>query len=1109
MNRRRNSIIRDKQGRARQTLITRGPSSIHRHRRPPEKKSWTKAAQHMFGVADSVMLEDYQNEEVFLENLRIRFENDLIYTYIRGVCISVNPYQDLGLYTSALIDEYYGTQVFELPPHLYAIANEAYYQMREETSDQCILISGESGAGKTEAAKQILQFLAACATDTGRSKMIRDRILQSNPILEAFGNAKTSRNDNSSRFGKYMEIEFDFKGEPVGGRILNYLLEKSRVIYQLEDERNYHVFYMALAGGGEDFKQSCGLTKTADEYSYLKQGNSCTVPELDDAGEWFAMFEAMTGVGIADAERDALLKVVAFIILLGEVTFSGTDKATVDNSVLLQQLASMFGVNESALGAALTTNTIIANNETVTNLLEPRQAMYARDALAKAIYDRAFSWLVGRLNAALAECGKDAANARSTVMGLLDIYGFEILATNGFEQVCINYCNEKLQQVFIELTLKSEQEEYKREGIEWVPVEYFNNAIICNLIESTREPHGMIPLLDDCCLGPGDMNDDNFLAVLSKAHGQHPHFSSFATDKSVARDAFVVKHYAGDVTYNIAGFIDKNNDLLYRDLKAVMLTSSNEVITAIFSKDELESKKRPPTAGTQFRLSMQQLMETLMAKQPSYVRCIKPNSKKKPSVWDQEMIAHQVKYLGLMENLRVARAGYCYRRPFANFLQRFKSLCPDTWPSWKGDPKDGVRRLTDHLKLPAGECMIGRTKVFIRNPATVTIIEKLFQERKPVLATKITACFRGYRQWKKYVALKKAAVIAQKHARSVLARIEAAQRKKGVVAIRGLINGFIHRKDPMGPTNQAFLALSRSLYFERVRDHLPKSVIDFRWIPDSMVPPYLEETTDLLRKLCYLNLSRKYRLALTPERRAALQLKLEASELFLGRKQSYPHSVAVPFAENRIDDQSQLDVAKTAYLKVKSDSEVASPIYSSIMHKIDRSTYKHRRDDMLLLSNTSLHVFASKKGKLKLSLPLSELRGVTVSRHYDGICVLHTTGTIKGDKGDMIFDTPHVIEFVTMLNRVLESLRKDVADFPQVPIDIEDEISHDRSSGKSGCIVFRTADYDKTPYSTVTQNGKKCLLVTVPAMENASDFKRHVSNSCRLRTEATMSDDEL
>lgn len=296
---------------------------------------------------------------------------------------------------------------------------------------------------------------------------------------------------------------------------------------------------MAVAGGAADFKAECGLDRASDTFkcvsirprgrclslsltcslcgSYLKQGGVSTTPELDDAGEWSAMFEAMAGVGIPDSERDALLRIVAAVTVLGEITFDGPEKAAVTNIATLNTLAKLFGVDSAQLGIALTTNTIVANTETVTNTLDLRQATYARDALAKAIYDRAFTWLVGRLNSALAECGKDAVNARSTVMGLLDIYGFEILASNGFEQVCINYCNEKLQQVFIELTLKSEQEEYKREGIEWVPVEYFNNAIICNLIDSIQEPHGLIPLLDDCCLGPGDMTDADFHAVLDKA----------------------------------------------------------------------------------------------------------------------------------------------------------------------------------------------------------------------------------------------------------------------------------------------------------------------------------------------------------------------------------------------------------------------------------------------------------------------------------------------------------------------------------------------------------------------------------------------------------------
>lgn len=400
------------------------------------------------------------------------------------------------MYTGSLIDEYYGTQLYEVPPHLYAIANQAYYSMKEENSDQCVLISGESGAGKTEAAKQILQFLASTSTNTGLSSQIRDKLLQSNPILEAFGNAKTLRNDNSSRFGKYMEVQFDFKGEPIGGKIINYLLEKSRVVRQMDGERNFHMFYMLLAdaivAGDRD------MAGTGDDFYYTKQGKMSKVDTLDDLQEMHNMTEAMTSLGMTSDEQKELLNLVAFILQLGEVEFEGADASSVKNVAVLAAIEKLVGVPADTMAASLTNNTIVARGETVSSPLKPDQAVYARDALGKSVYFRAFDWLVGRLNQAFVGDGKSAG--RSTVMGLLDIYGFEILAKNGFEQICINYCNEKLQQLFIELTLKTEQAEYKREGIEWVPVEYFDNHVLCEMIESEKKPFGLISVLNDCSI---------------------------------------------------------------------------------------------------------------------------------------------------------------------------------------------------------------------------------------------------------------------------------------------------------------------------------------------------------------------------------------------------------------------------------------------------------------------------------------------------------------------------------------------------------------------------------------------------------------------------------
>lgn len=1095
----RGSVIRDGSGRARQTLITRGPGSMIKKRRAAEEESWTQSGQHVFGLADSVMIEDYENPQKMMDNLKIRFENQNIYTYIRGVCVSVNPYQDLGIYTGVLIDEYHSSQLFELPPHLYAVANQAYYAMKEENTDQCILISGESGAGKTEAAKQILQFLAACATDTGASKEIRDRLLMSNPILEAFGNAKTSRNDNSSRFGKYMEIKFDFKGEPIAGKIINYLLEKSRVVNQLEGERNYHIFYMALAGATDGWKKSKGITKQSEDYHYTSQGGIKEVAHLDDTEEWNSMFDAMASIGIADEERESLLDVVMFVLALGEVAFEGEEEATVKNKDVVDSLSKLSGIEAATLCDALTHKTIVTTSEEVKSPLNCHQATYARDALAKSIFDRAFTFLVNRLNSSLdgGEGGtKRDEVERTTVMGLLDIYGFEILTENGFEQVCINYCNEKLQQLFIELTLKSEQEEYKKEGIKWVPVEYFNNEVLCQLIESPKQPYGLITLLDDICLAPGDHTDADFLSMMNESFKSNKYYASSASEKGIARDNFVIKHYAGDVTYNMAGFIDKNNDLLFRDLKSAMISSTNNVLTSVFTKEELEFKKRPPSAGTQFRGSMHDLMKTLMAKAPSYIRCIKPNSVKSPTIWDEEMVQHQVKYLGLMENLRVARAGYCFRRPFAYFLQRFKSLCPKTWPNWEGDECEGVKVLVAHLNMPEGEIAIGKTKVFVRNPKSVTQIEKLFQEKKPFLATMIQACWKGYIQQKKYKAMRVAAIVCQKHARTFLAQRAAAKRKKAVGVIREFIGGFIKRNEEISEHNQMFLTWSRISWVKKLGKHLPKGINDRRWLGVNDTPPFLDATSKLLQKMYYANLGRKYRLKLTADNKEILKLKLEASQRFRDKKASYPFSVAEPFQTNRISADAVHDKVIAAFDKIKVAEEEFHPVYITQVAKIDRSSFKHSRDDIIVLSNHSFHIF-NLKLKHKFSIELGKIKGVSISDSFDGIVVVHTPGEEKGDKGDFVFDTPHVFEFITYLARV----QKDM----EINISSTIEMNFPKKASKK--VVFKLGNPEPSPYAIVKVDGQTCLQVTSKEIENTAAFSNNVRMSLRRRS--TQPEDDI
>lgn len=367
----------------------------------------------------------------------------------------------------------------------------------------------------------------------------------------------------------------------------------------------------------------------------------------------------------------------------------------------------LLGCDARQLSDALVSRTIEARGDVVTTPLSKELAVYARDALAKAVYDRLFTWLVHRLNRSL----QPPVSARGAVMGILDIYGFEVFDKNSFEQFCINFCNEKLQQVFVELTLKSEQDEYLREGIEWEPVQYFDNKVICELIEQRHR--GVIALLDEECLRPGDPTDLSLLAKLNEHLGGHPHFISHAradkkTQKTMAREEFRLVHYAGDVTYRIDGFLEKNNDLLFRDLREAMARSANSVTSATFPLAELSTKKRPETAVTQFKNSLNRLMDILMCKEPSYIRCIKPNDFQAAGVFNEEVVSHQVKYLGLMENLRVRRAGFAYRRPYEAFLGRYKSLCPATWPHYRGPAKQGVAELVRHLGYQQDDYRMGK-----------------------------------------------------------------------------------------------------------------------------------------------------------------------------------------------------------------------------------------------------------------------------------------------------------------------------------------------------------------------------------------------------------------
>ncbi|XP_072598309.1 unconventional myosin-Ib isoform X4 [Vulpes vulpes] len=686
--------------------------------------------------------------------------------------------------------------------YIFALSDEAYRSLRDQDKDQCILITGESGAGKTEASKLVMSYVAAVCGKGAEVNQVKEQLLQSNPVLEAFGNAKTVRNDNSSRFGKYMDIEFDFKGDPLGGVISNYLLEKSRVVKQPRGERNFHVFYQLLSGASEELLNKLTLERDFSRYNYLSL-DSAKVNGVDDAANFRTVRNAMQIVGFMDDEAESVLEVVAAVLKLGNIEFkpesrvNGLDESKIKDKNELKEICELTGIDQSVLERAFSFRTVEAKQEKVSTTLNVAQAYYARDALAKNLYSRLFSWLVNRINESI----KAQTKVRKKVMGVLDIYGFEIFEDNSFEQFIINYCNEKLQQIFIELTLKEEQEEYIREGIEWTHIDYFNNAIICDLIENNT--NGILAMLDEECLRPGTVTDETFLEKLNQVCATHQHFESrmskssrFLNDTSLPHSCFRIQHYAGKVLYQVEGFVDKNNDLLYRDLSQAMWKASHTLIKSLFPEGNPAkiNLKRPPTAGSQFKASVATLMKNLQTKNPNYIRCIKPNDKKAAHIFSEALVCHQIRYLGLLENVRVRRAGYAFRQAYEPCLERYKMLCKQTWPHWKGPARAGVEVLFNELEIPVEEYSFGRSKIFIRNPRTLFKLEDLRKQRLEDLATLIQKIYRGWKCRTHFLLMRKSQIVIAAWYRRYAQQKRYQQIKSSALVIQSYIRGWKARK---------------------------------------------------------------------------------------------------------------------------------------------------------------------------------------------------------------------------------------------------------------------------------------------------------------------------
>ncbi|XP_014840993.1 PREDICTED: unconventional myosin-VIIa isoform X3 [Poecilia mexicana] len=742
------------------------------------------------GVEDMIRLGDL-NEAGILRNLLIRYREKLIYTncggrtYTGSILVAVNPYQLLPIYTADQIRLYTNKKIGEMPPHIFAIADNCYFNMQRNNRDQCCIISGESGAGKTESTKLILQFLAAIS---GQHSWIEQQVLEANPILEAFGNAKTIRNDNSSRFGKYIDIHFNKRGAIEGAKIEQYLLEKSRVCRQAYDERNYHIFYCMLKGMTADEKKKLGLSKATD-YTYLTIGKCTVCDGRDDLKEYSNIQSAMKVLMFTEKENWEISKLLAAILHMGNLryearTYDNLDACEVVRCPHLTTAATLLEVDCKDLMNCLTSRTLITRGETVSTPLSMEQALDVRDAFVKGIYGRLFVWIVEKINAAIYKPTSSQPKALRRSIGLLDIFGFENFTINSFEQLCINFANENLQQFFVRHVFKLEQEEYNLENINWQHIEFTDNQDALDMI--AIKPMNIISLIDEESKFPKGTDT----TMLNKLNFQHKLNTNYIPPKNNYETQFGIQHFAGVVYYETRGFLEKNRDTLYGDIIQLVHSSKNKFIKQIFQADVAmgaETRKRSPTLSSQFKRSLELLMRTLSVCQPFFVRCIKPNEYKKPMLFDRELCVRQLRYSGMMETIRIRRAGYPIRYTFVEFVDRYRVLMPGVKPAYKQEDLRGTcQRIAEAVLGKDDDWQMGKTKIFLKDHHDML----LEIERDKAITDKvilIQKVVRGFKDRSNFLRMRKSALLIQKTWRGYLCRKSYGAMRAGFSRLQALV----------------------------------------------------------------------------------------------------------------------------------------------------------------------------------------------------------------------------------------------------------------------------------------------------------------------------------
>ncbi|KAI3941654.1 hypothetical protein MKX01_018244 [Papaver californicum] len=762
---------------------------------------------------DNLMQLSYLHEPSVLYNLQYRYNQDIIYTKAGPVLVAINPFKKVPLYGNDYIEAYRRKSTDS--PHVYAITDTAIREMTRDEVNQSIIISGESGAGKTETAKIAMQYLAALGGGSG----IENEILKTNPILEAFGNAKTSRNDNSSRFGKLIEIHFSETGKISGAKIQTFLLEKSRVVQCADGERSYHIFYQLCAGATPDLKEKLNL-KHANDYNYLRQSNCYTIAGVDDAERFHMVMEALDIVHVNKMDQESVFAMLTAVLWLGNISFAVVDNENHVEPVAdegLDTVAKLIGCEVQELNLALSTRNMKVGNDNIVQKLSLSQAVDTRDALAKSLYACLFEWLVDQINKSL-EVGK-RRTGRS--ISILDIYGFESFDRNSFEQFCINYANERLQQHFNRHLFKLEQEEYINDGIDWAKVDFEDNQDCLNLFE--KKPLGLLSLLDEESTFPNGTD-------MTLANKLKQHLSSNSCFRGDRGKAFSVSHYAGEVTYETSGFLEKNRDLLHLDsiqllssckcqlpqifASSMLKQSEKQVVGPLYRSGGADSQKL--SVATKFKGQLFQLMQRLENTTPHFIRCIKPNSLQRPGTYEQGLVLQQLRCCGVLEVVRISRSGFPTRVTHQKFARRYGFLLLESVASQ--DPLSVSVAILHQFNILPEMYQVGYTKLFFRTGQIGVLEDTRNHTLHSIL--RVQSCFRGHqarsylkelkggistlqsfirggkirKEYEILVQKHKAAKVIQRHVKGKASRKHFVNVRDASLVIQSVIRGWLVRR---------------------------------------------------------------------------------------------------------------------------------------------------------------------------------------------------------------------------------------------------------------------------------------------------------------------------